>query len=78
MENVIIMPRVRTEQHFTIRIHKPMWGGFPKHWVKGPASQFTFTEESGEAEMYSDADAETIERQLYENYPGAVVARNAL
>ncbi len=62
----------------TVRVHKPLWGGFPKHWLAGPIQALRLTENSSEADRYSPAETASVETFLRHELPGAVITRDAI
>jgi hypothetical protein len=56
-----------------LRIHQPLWGGFPKHWAQGPPNAVAWTENSSEAGRYTLQECAVIREQLRTTAPNAVV-----
>lgn len=58
-----------------VRIHQPLWGGFPMHWATGPARNAGLTEDRALAEDYDEADAKRIADDLRAKFPNAVIVQ---
>ena len=57
-----------------IRIHQPLWGGFPMHWVHGyPIANYKLTDDRALADDYLEGDAKAIEADLRKTFPNAIV-----
>lgn len=61
------------DETHTIRIHKPLWGGFLKHWLYGPITAIELTDNSSNAGRYTDAEVKRLEPWLQKELPGAVI-----
>lgn len=59
-----------------VQIHKPLWGGFPKHWASGPVSSVKWTDDEGAAANYTEKEAAVIERRTIKDISGVVVQKS--
>lgn len=56
-----------------VRIHQPLWGGFPMHWASGPIESLEWTPKEADASGYSEKEAKFIEKRARKDFPSAVV-----
>lgn len=72
VKNAQLQQLTQRKSH-TLRIHQPLWGGFPKLWAIGPLGSIAWTEDSNKAGKYTLQECGTLREQIKVFAPNTII-----